>query len=161
MKILKFAPLPCAVLAAVLAFGCAENGEAPAEEEYSANSSIKVGRADMEALFHSYAGAEEFQRKAEDIQRRFEELEEEDFEQMMQIQSEFQFLQTEFFQNFQEDVETAAKTISEDMELDAIAVEILHSCESVELIDITEAFLETDFFSAGHSHSESCGPECR
>lgn len=160
MKLLKL-PVPVVILFTFLMFGCMGNREAPPEATPQADGQIKIGHADMEALFHSYAAAEEFYRKAEEIQRRFEELEEEDFEQMMQLQSEFQFLQMEFFENFREDVETAAKTISEDMGLHAVAVEILHISENAELIEVTEAFLETDFFSGGHSHSEHCGPECR
>ena len=157
MNLIKLPYIPCIILLALLAFGCAENRQdTAAGVGTGANDSIRIGHVDMELLFQSYAKTGEFYRRAEDIQLKFEELEEDDFEQMMQLQGEFQFLQMELFQSFQDDVEETAKTVSESMGLDVIAVEVLYRSEKAEIIDVTHAFIETDFFTEGHIHSEDC-----
>ncbi len=157
MKLSKFPYLPCMILLILLAFGCGENRQAETPGRAAGmNSSIRIGRVDMEKLFQSYAKTEEFYRRAEDIQRKFEELEEDDFEKMMQLQGEFQFIQMELFQSFRDDAEETAKTVSENMNLDLIAVEVLYHAEKTEIIDVTNAFMETDFFIGGHIHSEFC-----
>ncbi len=157
MRLSKFPYLPCIILLILLGFGCGENRQAEGPGRAAGmNSSIKIGRVDMEKLFQSYAKTEEFYKRAEDIQRKFEELEEDDFEKMMQLQGEFQFIQMELFQSFQDDVEETAKTVAENMNLDLIAVEVLYHPEKAEIIDATDAFMEADFFIGGHIHSESC-----
>lgn len=157
MKLSKFPCLPCIILLTLLTFGCGENRQA-ADPGGAAemNPAIRIGRVDMEKLFQSYVKTEEFYKRAEDIQRKFEELEEDDFENMMQLQGEFQFIQMELFQSFQDDTEETAKTVIETMNLDLIAGEVLYHSEKAEIIDATNAFMETDFFIGGHIHSEFC-----
>ncbi len=151
----------CALLLTLFSFGCAADpGIASTAGEIRRNQRIMVGSVDMERLFHSYAKTAEFYEKAGEIQLRFQEIEEEDFEQMMQLQGEFQLMQQELFRNFQDDVEKTAKTVSEEKNLDLIAVEVLYRSGKTELADVTDAFMESDLFSEAHIHSESCGPEC-
>ncbi len=157
MKILQKTVLPLALLLAVFSYGCGEvhNGTPPPQRA-AGPASLRVGHVDMERLFQSYTKTAPFYEKAEEIQMKFQELGEEDFEQMMSLQIEFQVLQSELFQNFQEDVEQTAKQLAGKMALDMVAVEILYQSENAELIDLTSFFLETEFFSGGHIHTEAC-----
>jgi Skp family chaperone for outer membrane proteins len=161
VKLLKLAYLQYAVIAAFFAFGCAADSTSAAPEAESApGSSIRVGHVDMERLFHSYAKTGEFYEKAEEIQARFQEIEEDDFEQMTQLQGEFQLIQMELFQSFQDDVEKIAETVSKEKNLHLIAVEVLYQTDKTKLVDVTEDFMGTELFTEEHVHSESCGPEC-
>ena len=157
MKLLRKSVLPLALLLAVFSHGCGETQHgAPPQQRTAETASLRVGHVDMERLFQSYTKTESFYEKAEEIQMKFQELGEEDFEQMMSLQIEFQALQSELFQGFQADVEQTAEELAGKMHLDMVAVEILHQSENAELIDVTSFFLETEFFSGGHVHTEAC-----
>lgn len=163
MRTLNF--LLTAACAAIIASasGCAEDRDIFVSPPERAAGSITVGIVDMETLFRAYAGAGEFYAKAEDLQSRFEDLGEDDFEDLMRLQMEFQAMQMQFFRGFQEDVGKTAKSVSELMGLDLVAVEILHSSPETEIVDVTRNFMNTDLFSEGpgfHIHGEFCGPDC-
>ncbi len=157
----KIASVSLALFLLLGASGCTREPRSSAAGVEPSHKGARIGYVDMETLFHSYSKTADFYRKAEEIQAKFQDIEEDDFEQMMQLQAEFQVVQAGLFQSFQDDIEKTAETVSRNMSLDVIAVEVLYHSGSAELVDATAAFMETELFGAGggmlpHVH----GPDC-
>ena len=141
-------------------FGCTQEPRSSAADVEPSNKGARIGYVDMETLFHSYSKTAEFYKKAEEIQAKFQDIEEDDFEQMMQLQAEFQVVQAGLFQSFQDDIEKTAEIVSRNMSLDVIAVEVLYHSGNAELVDATAAFMETELFVAGDVLPHEHGPDC-
>jgi Skp family chaperone for outer membrane proteins len=157
----KIASVSLALFLLLGTLSCTREPGSSAANAEASQKGARIGYVDMETLFHSYSKTADFYKKAEEIQAKFQDIEEDDFEQMMQLQTEFQVVQAGLFQSFQDDIEKTAETVSKDMNLDVIAVEVLYNSGSAELVDATAAFMENEIFGAGggmlpHVH----GPDC-
>ncbi len=157
----KIASVSLALFLLLGASGCTQEPRSSAADAEPLHKRTRIGYVDMETLFHSYSKTAEFYKKAEEIQAKFQDIEEDDFEQMMQLQAEFQVVQAGLFQSLQDDIEKTAGIVSKDMNLEVIAVEVLYHSGNAELVDATAAFMETELFGAGgcmlpHVH----GPDC-
>lgn len=142
MRLSRRTVLPAAgalvVLLALLA-AAAATGRLPGRP------AARVGRVNMEAVFHAYTGSEAFalvQARAEEINELLEQaLADRDQEKMREHYGKLQEMQLEFAQHFEAEVNRAAAEVSRAQGLLLIVNEIVYEAEHARIPDVTEAII--------------------
>jgi len=99
---------------------------------------VRVGTYQPQQAFSQYHGTHKFRQEMQKMQAEMQN----DPQQARQVQQKMQQKQQQLFSTFEADVEAAFGEMAEEIEVDLVAVEVLHKGDHVEVKDLTNPLIE-------------------
>jgi len=106
------------------------NAQSAAEKK---SESVHVGTYQPQKAFENYHGAEQMNRKMQELQTQMQQAQQQgDRQRMQQIQQQMQQLQNDTIEQFYNDVESAAPEVARQNGVSIVAVEILFTEDQID-----------------------------
>ncbi len=102
-----------------------------------------VGQVDLEKVFNEYSGTKDFNEGINEVQENLQNAQKEgDQQKIKEIQQDFQTKRSQLIETFYAEIEKASSRISERMNVEVVAAEVLYNTDKADVVDVSDELIK-------------------